>query len=119
MATTTFTTQPPTISSTRLSLRRVPVSKTVTMMIGKGGAKYKGTKMRAKKLTDMIEAKVIEAKQVCEGDKRSDECKVAWDQVEEVSQAMADLRQKLAKCQDPLEFFCSENPNFDECVVDY
>ena len=89
------------------------------MMMAKGAAKYKGTKMRAKKLTDMIEAKVMEAKQVCEGDRRSSECRVAWDEVEEVSQAMADLRRKLAKHEDPLEFFCSENPDIDDCVVDY
>ncbi|KAK1362854.1 calvin cycle protein CP12-3, chloroplastic [Heracleum sosnowskyi] len=118
MATATLT-APPIISPARLSLRRASASKSATMMIGKGAAKYKGTKMRAKKLTDMIEAKVMEAKQVCEGDKRSSECKVAWDEVEEVSQAMADLRRKLAKHEDPLEFFCSENPNIDECVVDY
>ncbi|KAL6183920.1 hypothetical protein ACLB2K_045330 [Fragaria x ananassa] len=56
-------------------------------------AKFKGTQMREKRLTEMIEKKVLEAKEVCgEGDPITDECKVAWDEVEEVSQAKADLR---------------------------
>lgn len=79
-------------------------------------AKFKGTQRREKQLTEMIEKKVTEAKEVCEGDATSDECKVAWDEVEEVSQAKADLRLKMQK-QDPLESFCQENPETDECRV--
>ncbi|KAJ4702367.1 calvin cycle protein CP12-3, chloroplastic [Melia azedarach] len=81
-----------------------------------GMAKFKGTHMREKKLTEMIEQKVMEARQVCEGDEKSDECKVAWDEVEEVSQAKADLKLKLEK-QDPLESFCQDNPETDECRI--
>lgn len=58
-----------------------------------------------------------EAKEVCQGDETSVECKVAWDQVEEVSQAKADLRLKLQKQQDPLESFCHHNPHTDECRI--
>ncbi|XP_019054384.1 PREDICTED: calvin cycle protein CP12-3, chloroplastic [Nelumbo nucifera] len=79
-------------------------------------SKFKGTQMREKHLTEMIEKKVQEAQQVCEGDQTSDECKVAWDEVEEVSQAKADLRRKLEK-QDPLESFCQDNPETDECRI--
>ncbi|OAY50363.1 calvin cycle protein CP12-3, chloroplastic [Manihot esculenta] len=81
-----------------------------------GAPKFKGTQMREKHLTEMIEKKIIEAKEVCEGDQTSDECKVAWDEVEEVSQAKADFRLKLEK-QDPLEYFCQDNPETDECRV--
>ncbi|KAI3786158.1 hypothetical protein L1987_45290 [Smallanthus sonchifolius] len=83
--------------------------------IGGGSAKYKGTQMREKKLTELIEAKVAEATQVCEGNRDSDECKVAWDEVEEVSQAKADLRRKLDENKDHLQSFCEENPETDEC----
>lgn len=83
---------------------------------GAGAAKFKGTRMREKQLTEMIEQKVSEAKQVCEGDETSDECKVAWDEVEEISQAKADFRRRLEK-QDPLEYFCQDNPDTDECRV--
>ncbi|KAL3619844.1 hypothetical protein CASFOL_034756 [Castilleja foliolosa] len=79
---------------------------------------YKGTRMREQRLTEMIEKKVMEAKQVCGEDETSSECKVAWDEVEEVSQAKADLRLKLHHLhQDPLEHFCRGNPEVDECTV--
>lgn len=84
-----------------------------TMAVGK----FKGTQMREKKLTEMIEKKVLEAKEVCREDETSDECKVAWDEVEEVSQAKADLRLKLENQQDPLESFCLQNPETDECRI--
>ncbi|XP_052201166.1 calvin cycle protein CP12-3, chloroplastic [Diospyros lotus] len=85
---------------------------------GEGVAKYKGTQRREKELTEMIEKKVQEAKEVCEGDERSDECKVAWDEVEEVSQAKAHLRLKLKLDKlDPLESFCQDNPETDECRI--
>lgn len=80
-------------------------------------AKFKGTLMREKQLTEMIEKKVTEAKEACGEDETSAECKVAWDEVEEVSQAKADLRLKLQQKQDPLESFCQENPETDECRV--
>ncbi|XP_068647605.1 calvin cycle protein CP12-3, chloroplastic-like [Aristolochia californica] len=78
--------------------------------------KFKGTWMRDQHLSEMIEKKVLEAKEVCEGNNESDECKVAWDEVEEVSQAKADLRRKMEK-EDPLESFCTENPETDECRI--
>ncbi|RWR72762.1 calvin cycle protein CP12-3, chloroplastic [Cinnamomum micranthum f. kanehirae] len=79
-------------------------------------AKFKGTVMREKRLAEMIEKKVLEATEVCQGNYASDECKVAWDEVEEVSQAKADLRRKMEK-EDPLESFCNENPETDECRI--
>lgn len=82
-----------------------------------GGARFKGTYVIEKKLTEMIESKVTEAKEVCAGDEYSDECKVAWDEVEEISQAKAHLRVKLEHQEDPLEEFCSGNPDTDECTV--
>ena len=81
-----------------------------------GVPKYKGTQMRENYLSEMIEKKVSEAKEVCKGDETTDECKVAWDEVEEVSQAKAHLRARMEK-QDPLEFFCQDNPETDECRI--
>ncbi|XP_068652293.1 calvin cycle protein CP12-3, chloroplastic-like [Aristolochia californica] len=93
--------------------RRVSFSPGKAMAV----VKFKGTRMRDQHLSEMIEKKVLEAKEVCEGKNESDECKVAWDEVEEVSQAKADLRRKLEK-EDPLESFCSENPETEECRID-
>ncbi|KAK2982388.1 hypothetical protein RJ640_026231 [Escallonia rubra] len=87
---------------------------------GGGGAKFKGTQMREKKLAEMIESKVVEATEACGGDnKDSDGCRVAWDEVEEISQAKAHLRQKLEREEDPLESFCQGHPYTDECLVNY
>lgn len=66
----------------------------------------------------MIDIKVMEAKEACEGDQSSDERMVAWEEVEEVSQAKAaDLWLKLEKEEDPLESFCHDNPQTDDCRV--
>ncbi|XP_059291943.1 calvin cycle protein CP12-3, chloroplastic [Lycium ferocissimum] len=99
------------LRSTRKGVQKVMMSG------GAGVPKYKGTQMREKQLTEMIEKKVKEAKEVCGEDARSDECKVAWDEVEEVSQAKAHLRIKLQLNQDPLEPYCQDNPETDECRI--
>ncbi|GLJ22912.1 hypothetical protein SUGI_0432210 [Cryptomeria japonica] len=69
-----------------------------------GAPKFKGTQVREQKLSELIDEKVSEAKEVCEGKEGSDECKVAWDEVEEVSQAKAHFRQRAQK-EDPLEAY--------------
>ena len=81
--------------------------------------KYKGTRMKEKRLAQLIEQKILEAKKACEGDEASsDGCKVAWDEVEEVSKAKATLRRRMEESgRDPLEPFCMENPETDECSV--
>ncbi|XP_021974101.1 calvin cycle protein CP12-3, chloroplastic [Helianthus annuus] len=84
-----------------------------------GTARYKGTHIREMKLAEMIERKVTEAEKVCAGDEGSDECKVAWDEVEEISQAKAHLRVKLERDEDPMEEFCSGDPETEECTVVY
>ncbi|KAF9683290.1 hypothetical protein SADUNF_Sadunf05G0197500 [Salix dunnii] len=83
---------------------------------GRGVARFEGTLARSQLLTEMIEKKVIEAKEACKGDATSDKCKVAWDEVEEVSQAKADFRLRLKK-QDPLEYYCQDNPETGECRI--
>lgn len=78
--------------------------------------------MREEKLAEMIEKKVAEAMEACDGDHGSDGCRVAWDEVEEVSQAKAHLRRKMADsaaASDPLHYFCQDNPDTDECTTIY
>lgn len=78
--------------------------------------KFKGTHVREQKLSELIVEKVGEAQEVCQENESSEECRVAWDEVEEVSQAKAHLRQRSQK-QDPLESYCKENPETDECRI--
>lgn len=72
--------------------------------------------MREQKLSDLIVEKVGEAQEVCQENEFSEECRVAWDEVEEVSQAKAHFRRRSEK-QDPLENYCKENPETDECRI--
>ncbi|KAF3331258.1 Calvin cycle protein CP12-3 [Carex littledalei] len=100
--------------------RRPALSAQVSAAGGK--KRYKGTVKREEALSEMIEKKVAEAIETCEGDegqKESEGCRVAWDEVEEVSQAKADLRRRMTDSggADPLESFCQGNPDSDECVV--
>ncbi|XP_009106324.1 calvin cycle protein CP12-3, chloroplastic [Brassica rapa] len=109
--------RPPTVTGSDMFRVRRKEPRGLRLVVA-ATAKYKGTKMREEKLSEMIEEKVKEATEVCEADVRSEECKVAWDEVEEVSQARADLRIKLKFLnQDPLESFCQENPETDECRI--
>ncbi|KAF5793030.1 putative calvin cycle protein CP12 [Helianthus annuus] len=71
------------------------------------------------KLAEMIERKMLEAEDLCVGDEGSDEYKVAWDEVEEISQVKAHLRVKLERDEDPMEEFCSGDPETEECTVVY
>jgi hypothetical protein len=51
------------------------------------------------------------------GEEKDDGCRVAWD---EVSQAKADLRRRIAEApDDPLEPFCADNPDAEDCAVVY
>lgn len=83
--------------------------------------RYKGTARKEAALSELIERKVAEATEACAGEAAGDAgCRVAWDEVEEVSQAKADLRRRIAEgADDPLEPFCSHNPLADDCAVVY
>uniref|UniRef100_A0A803N6K4 CP12 domain-containing protein n=2 Tax=Chenopodium quinoa TaxID=63459 RepID=A0A803N6K4_CHEQI len=63
----------------------------------------------------MIQKKIREAEEVCSQDKTSDGCKVAWDEVEEISAAKSHLRLQLMHSGDPLQSFCQEHPETEEC----
>ena len=68
---------------------------------------------------ELVERKVAEAMEAC-GREAEAGCRVAWDEVEEVSQARADLRRRIAEAPgDPLEPFCAHNPDADDCAVVY
>ncbi|CAO2192059.1 unnamed protein product [Urochloa humidicola] len=82
--------------------------------------RYKGTARKEAALAELVERKVEEAMEACAGHEAEAGCRVAWDEVEEVSQARADLRRRIAEApDDPLEPFCAHNPAADECAVVY
>lgn len=67
---------------------------------------------------DRISEKVAEsiknAEETCSEDPASGECAAAWDEVEELSAAASHARDRQ-KEWDPLESFCKDNPETEEC----
>jgi hypothetical protein len=70
---------------------------------------------------DDIDAKVAksleEAKATCKEDETSAPCAVAWDEYEELAAEAAHARDRKKLSQDPLEAYCADNPETDECRV--
>lgn len=67
----------------------------------------------------VLEQTIKEAEEVCEGDAKTGECAAAFDAVEEVSAALAHKKtaMKASGAGDPLEAFCDDNPDADECRI--
>ncbi|KAK1420451.1 hypothetical protein QVD17_22063 [Tagetes erecta] len=65
-------------------------------------------------LSDKIATSIVNAEESCADDPTSGECVAAWDEVEELSAASSHARDK-AKLADPLEAYCKDNPETDEC----
>ena len=67
-------------------------------------------------ISDKVEKSIQEATETCADDPVSGECVAAWDEVEELSAAASHARDnKKAGGSDPLEEYCSDNPETDEC----
>uniref|UniRef100_A0A2N9IQL5 CP12 domain-containing protein n=1 Tax=Fagus sylvatica TaxID=28930 RepID=A0A2N9IQL5_FAGSY len=66
------------------------------------------------KISDKVAESIKDAEEACAGDPASGECVAAWDEVEELSAAASHARDKK-KGSDPLEEFCKDNPETDEC----
>lgn len=66
------------------------------------------------KLSEKVEESIKNAQETCSEDPVSGECKAAWDEVEELSAAASHARDKQKEA-DPLENYCNDNPETDEC----
>jgi hypothetical protein len=61
---------------------------------------------------------IRDAKEACEGAEGSEECAAAWEEVEGIKATVEEQNAKLGGGKgDPLEAFCSDNPEADECRV--
>eukprot|EP00475_Leptophrys_vorax_P042509 TRINITY_DN80111_c0_g1_i1.p1 TRINITY_DN80111_c0_g1~~TRINITY_DN80111_c0_g1_i1.p1 ORF type:complete len:120 (-),score=2.39 TRINITY_DN80111_c0_g1_i1:215-574(-) len=67
-------------------------------------------------LDDKIAQKIEEAKETCASGSGA-ECAVAWDEVEEMSAARSHTESRAKESSDPLEQYCDENPDADECRI--
>ncbi|KAL4311582.1 hypothetical protein GQ457_01G054250 [Hibiscus cannabinus] len=66
------------------------------------------------RISEKVEQSIKEAQEACSDDPVSGECAAAWDEVEELSAAASHARAML-KDNDPLENYCQDNPETDEC----
>ncbi|XP_027366318.1 calvin cycle protein CP12-1, chloroplastic-like [Abrus precatorius] len=66
------------------------------------------------KISEKVAESIKTAEEACSGDAESGECVAAWDEVEELSAAASHARDKQ-KSADPLEKYCKDNPETDEC----
>ncbi|XP_008781107.2 calvin cycle protein CP12-2, chloroplastic [Phoenix dactylifera] len=65
-------------------------------------------------ISEKVSDSIKKAEEACEGNEVSGECAAAWDEVEELSAAASHARDKL-KDSDPLEDYCKDNPETEEC----
>lgn len=70
-------------------------------------------------MVEKIKQSISSAQEVCEGNETSEECVVAWDEVEELSAAASHKRTATTSSgfKDPLDKYCEDNPETDECRV--
>ncbi|KAI4349740.1 hypothetical protein L6164_010300 [Bauhinia variegata] len=66
------------------------------------------------KISKKVEQSIKQAQEACSENPTSGECVAAWDEVEELSAAASHARDKQ-KDSDPLENYCKDNPETDEC----
>lgn len=61
-----------------------------------------------------LQQAIIHAKNICSSDLLTDEfeCIAAWDTVDEIARGIA-----IRESRDPLEDYCLDNPDADECRV--
>ena len=65
---------------------------------------------------DVLQESIKEAEEVCAAEGGSGECAAAWDGVEEISATISHKKQDgSAESKDPLEKFCKDVPEADEC----
>ncbi|KAI9400119.1 hypothetical protein POPTR_002G196100v4 [Populus trichocarpa] len=65
-------------------------------------------------ISEKVEKSIKDAEAACSDDAASGECAAAWDEVEELSAAASHAKDKK-KGSDPLEEYCKDNPETDEC----
>ncbi|KDP28257.1 hypothetical protein JCGZ_14028 [Jatropha curcas] len=85
-----------------------------TYQVGSGRMRMQPARAAPDRISEKVEKSIKEAEEACAGDPASGECVAAWDEVEELSAAASHARDKK-KESDPLEEFCKDNPETDEC----
>lgn len=88
----------------------------VTFMRRSYGSRLVAARAAPDKLSDNVEKSIKDAEAACTDDSASSECAAAWDVVEEVSAAASHAKDK-AKATNPLDEYCKDNPEGEECRI--
>mmetsp|Transcript_22358 Transcript_22358/g.56216 ORF Transcript_22358/g.56216 Transcript_22358/m.56216 type:complete len:116 (-) Transcript_22358:158-505(-) len=106
-----------TASRPALASRAAPVTGLRARVTRRAPLRGARLAMRAEpsKLADQVEKAISDAEDACEGDDQG-ECATAWDEVEELSAAASHQKSAAVKV-DPLDEFCGDNPDADECRI--
>ena len=91
----------------------VAVRATPTVRVARVSRRVLRLRSKATDMSEQLEDAIKEAKDTCEDDPKKADCAVAWDNVEEISAEISHKKQQGPK--DPLEDFCDDNPEADEC----
>ncbi|KAF2304780.1 hypothetical protein GH714_037942 [Hevea brasiliensis] len=83
--------------------------------LGYGRVQIQKVRAATDSISEKVEESIKSAEEACAGDPASGECVAAWDEVEELSAAASHTMDKK-KQSDPLENYCKDNPETDECL---
>jgi hypothetical protein len=97
------------VRGVRTGVRRATPGARIVCMSAPKGSSGPAIDSTGDKVADKIDA----AQEICAGDEQSEECATAWDEVESASAEKAKNKGK----GDPLEEYCEDNPEADECRV--
>ncbi|KAI3460754.1 hypothetical protein Pfo_017417 [Paulownia fortunei] len=97
-----------------ISLLNSPWKRCTTQQLRHGRMYVRPVAAVPDQLSEKVEESIKNAQDACSDDPVSGECAAAWDEVEELSAAASHARDKK-KESDPLENYCKDNPETDEC----
>lgn len=85
-----------------------------TYHLGSGRLQIRPVRAAPDSISEKVEKSIKDAEAACSEDAASGECAAAWDEVEELSAAASHAKDRK-KDSDPLEEYCKDNPETDEC----
>ncbi|KAJ6729371.1 CALVIN CYCLE PROTEIN CP12-2 CHLOROPLASTIC [Salix viminalis] len=85
-----------------------------TYQLGSGRMQTRPVRAAPDSISEKVEKSIKDAEAACSDDAASGECAAAWDEVEELSAAASHAKDKK-KGSDPLDEYCKDNPETDEC----
>ncbi|CAK7348426.1 unnamed protein product [Dovyalis caffra] len=85
-----------------------------TYQLGSGRMQIRPVRAAPDSISEKVQKSIKDAEEKCSDNAASGECAAAWDEVEELSAAASHAKDKK-KGSDPLEDYCKDNPETDEC----